>query len=78
MSYSNMERDQEPEVEEFELEPIGQVTTEDAARSIAIDWQEWQSNQQLSYGELGFYAHYFEQLADKFNLTDEFKENGIL
>jgi hypothetical protein len=29
-------------------------------------------------GELNKYSEYFENLAKKFNLTEEFKENGII
>lgn len=56
--------------------PIDQVTTEDQARNLAIDWQaidyDW------SYGELADWQAYFEELAERFDLTDEFKENGII
>ena len=50
----------------------------DSAREQAIDWQQWISEQSLSYGELLEWAGYFETLGKKFNLTDEFKENGII
>ncbi len=40
---------------------VRNITTEDQARDVAIDWQG-----------------YFEALAQKFNLTDEFTENGII
>lgn len=52
-------------------------TAEDA-RQYAIDWQNWQSKQNLSYGELAEWWEIFKDLADRFNLTEEFKENGIL
>ena len=58
--------------------PLPKVTTEDQARQLAIDWQNWASELSLSYNELIHYQNYFEQVAKKFNLTDEFKENGIL
>lgn len=54
------------------------VTTEAEARQTAIDWQNWQAEESLSIGELSEWEVYFEELAEKFNLTDEFKENGII
>ena len=42
------------------------------------DWQNWASEQSLSYGELAKFQGYFETLAKKFDLTDEFIENGII
>lgn len=60
------------------LPPINTITTPQQARQLAIDWQNWQSEQALSYGELADYQAYFTKLAELFNLTDEFKENGII
>jgi hypothetical protein len=54
------------------------VTTAEEARQQAIDWQNWQSEQSLSYSELSEWQAHFEELAKKFDLTDEFKENGII
>lgn len=54
------------------------IETADQARQVAIDWQHWQGEQSLSYGELADWQGYFEELADQFDLTDEFKENGII
>jgi hypothetical protein len=54
------------------------ITTEDEARETAIDWQTWQSEVSLSYGELSEWQAFFETLAKQFNLNDEFKENGII
>lgn len=47
------------------------------ARQQAIEWQHWQSDQNLSWGESSEWSCYFEELAKKFDLTEEFKENGI-
>lgn len=55
-----------------------EVKTADEAEQQAIDWQKWQSEQSMSYGEASEWLAYFETLAKKFNLTDEFKENGII
>lgn len=52
--------------------------TEDEARSAAIDWQHWASEQNLGYGELAEWQNHFERVARTFGLTDEFRENGII
>jgi hypothetical protein len=57
---------------------VTDVKTRGEAISIAIDWQRWCGDHAVSYGELADYQGYFEKLANKFNLRDEFKENGIL
>jgi hypothetical protein len=51
--------------------------TKEEARQYAIKWQEWQSNQSLSYGELGYWQNEFERIGEKFDLMEEFRENGI-
>jgi hypothetical protein len=63
------------EGEKMKREPI---KTKEQARQKAIDFQQWQSAQSLSYGELAKWAAYFEKLAEKFGLRDEFRENGII
>lgn len=62
----------------FVRKPVAQVYDANEARDWAIEWQHWASEQSLSYGELADWADYFTELAERFNLTDEFKENGIL
>ena len=62
----------------MKISELSTIKTPEAAREAAIDWQSWQSDQSLSYGELSDWAGAFETLAKKFNLTDEFKENGII
>jgi len=52
--------------------------TQAEARQYAIDWQNWQAEQILSFGELSQWALHFETIAKQFNLIDEFKENGII
>ena len=52
--------------------------TEEEARKYAIDWQNWANEQSLSYEELAFWGDEFNKLAKKFNLEEEFKENGII
>jgi len=55
-----------------------QIKTTAEATSYAIDWQNWASNQNLSYAELAEWQEVFTKLAIKFDLQDEFKENGII
>jgi hypothetical protein len=38
------------------------------ARQFASDWQGWQAGQSLSY----------QELAARFDLVEDFKENGII
>lgn len=54
------------------------IKTAEEARQYAIEWEHWQSEQSLSYSELAEWQAIFETLADKFDLTEEFKENGII
>lgn len=53
-------------------------TTQADARQLAIDWQTWQSDQAMSWSEVSEWQAYFVDLAEKFDLADEFKENGII
>lgn len=57
---------------------IDQITTAEQARQYAIDWQRWQSEQAMSYADLAEWQQLFEELAEKFDLVEEFKENGII
>ena len=54
------------------------IKTKEDARSKAIDFQSWASNQSLSYEDLINWEGYFNNLANKFGLVDEFSENGII
>lgn len=60
------------------MKPITSITSADEARSIAIEWQQWQSERNLSLGDLVYWQQYFVKLAKKFNLTEEFRENSII
>jgi len=57
---------------------IAPNTTKDEARRYAIDWQNWVSEQNLSLDELTEWQDYFKMVGEKFDLTDELKENGII
>ena len=52
--------------------------TQDEARQYAIDWQNWQSEQSLSYSELAEWQAEFGRIGKEFDLTEEFIENGII
>ena len=55
------------------------ITSQDEAMDAAINWSEWMSTQNLSYGELADWQAYFEELAKRFpELHEEFEENGII
>ena len=62
----------------YPLTPISEIKNKDDARTSAIDYQTWASEQNLSYGELVKYQNHFEKLGKKFGLKKEFKENGII
>ncbi len=62
----------------MEKEKIILAENKEQARQYAIDWQNWQAEQSLSYGELCLWVSVFESLAKQFDLADEFKENGII
>lgn len=54
----------------------------DTIRNLAIDWQDWSSNESLSIGEL---AEWYGAIKTMANLADpsgelieELKENGVL
>lgn len=58
---------------------VDHIQTMTQASDLAIDWSNWQSEQNLSANDLIEWQMLFQQLADKFpELTDEFEENGII
>ena len=54
------------------------IKTKEEARQVAIDYQNWASEQSLSYYDISLWQNYFETLAEKFDLKEEFSENGII
>lgn len=57
----------------------------DTVRNFAIDWQDWASQQDMSYAELTEWTSAIEQLAvlaqgnkKDGELIEELKENGVL
>lgn len=49
-----------------------------AAREKAIAWSLEASDKSYSYGELLEWQAYFEKLAKRYGLTEEFQEEGII
>lgn len=68
-------RDITQSMEKFSL-PL--PTTQAEARQYAIDWQNWASVQDLSYGEMAEMQSILLKIAEDFDLVDEFTENGII
>lgn len=62
----------------MKLKSINKIITEEDARQEAIDIQSFIIENNLSWGEIASLNIYLEQLAEKFNLTEEFKENGLI
>ena len=54
------------------------IKTKEQARQYGIDYQNWASNQDLSYGELIHFQNKLSTIAEKFDLVEEFQENGII
>lgn len=54
------------------------VETQEQARDLAIEWQNWFGERSMSWGEVAEWSSAFETLGEKFDLTDEFRENGII
>ena len=57
---------------------MNHIKTKEQARQYGIDFQKWSSEQNLSYGEILHFQNKLSTLAEKFNLTEEFKENGLI
>lgn len=62
----------------MKIEDIKKIKTRAEARQFAIDWQSWQSDKALDWSRYAHWTHEFEILANKFDLVEEFKENGII
>ena len=62
----------------FQVPRVNWVESKQDARDIAIQWQQWQAEQALSWDDMAFYEDYFYRLARKNGLIKEFRENGII
>lgn len=54
------------------------INTREEAIDYAIEWQKWVSEQSLYMSELLEWQNLFVNLAERFDLTEEFTENGII
>lgn len=54
------------------------INTRDEAIEYAKEWQQWAGEQNLYMSELIEWQIIFEELATRFDLVDEFKENAII
>jgi len=52
--------------------------TAEEARQYAIEYQQWQSENSQSWDEVIGWGKEFRTLAEKFDLVEEFRENGII
>jgi hypothetical protein len=62
----------------MKIKAITEIKNKEEARQEAINFQNWASEENLSYGEVAEWSGFFETLSKKFNLVREFKENGII
>ena len=62
----------------MKIEDIKNIKTQAEARQFAIDWQNWSGEQVMSWEDVANWGLVFEKLAKKFDLVEEFKENGII
>lgn len=46
-------------------------------RNEAIDWQDWLSENNVSYEGLAIASDYFEKQGRRYGLLQEFRENAI-
>ena len=54
------------------------IKTKEQARQYGIDYQNWASDKNLSYGELIHFQSKLSLIAKKFGLVKEFKENAVI
>lgn len=52
--------------------------TKEEARQYAIEWQQWASEVSMSHMEVMEWEKHFWDIASKFDIVNEFTENGII
>ena len=72
--YAEMSRDHKLKIYDSARYEIGK----NAARELALKYQQYFSENSLTYSEIAQYQALFQELARDFDLTEEFTENGIL
>ena len=60
------------------IQELQSIDNSEDAIQAAIDWQVWMSEQSMYMSELVEWQHAFERLAREYDLSEEFKENGII
>lgn len=55
-----------------------EIKTQEEARDFAIAWQHDFENQNYDYMDLAEWGAFFEDLGKRFDLLEEFTENGII
>jgi hypothetical protein len=61
------------------IEEVKQAKTQEEARQYAIEYQHWMiTSTDWTWIDLAEWGNVFEFLAEKFNLVEEFTENGII
>lgn len=48
------------------------------AEQLAIDFSNWEPEQDLAMNEVAAFGDYFKQVGEKFGLTEVFAENGVI
>lgn len=61
----------------MQIPSIDSVPSREHAHSLAVEWQDWQSKQNLSWFDVMQWGDFFTEVGQKFDLLNEFKENGI-
>jgi len=62
----------------MKIEETKEIKTKSEAIYFAVRWQNWMSDESLSFGELLEWQTVLEDLANRFDLVEEFTENGII
>jgi len=60
------------------MDKTREIKSRGEAKQFAIDYQNWASEESLSYGEIIEWSEVFINLGRIYGLTDEFQENGII
>ena len=60
------------------INKVKNAKTAAEATDCAIEWQNWSANTSMTWGDVLEWQGVFEELADKFDLREEFEYNGII
>lgn len=62
----------------YEFPDLSTVATADEARGVVIAWQHAFADRVMSWGEVAEETSQLGALAERFDLVDEFRENGVI